>query len=492
MPALDWGGWGLRRIAGVAGLGYFLGVAIENMEVLGAPTLGSPADEIRAQYADEAFGVVTGFAGALALLFYVVFVVALFGLLREREQEGEGWALIGLVGGVAGPVVAAAGLAADATLIANGGAGFSGPVVEALLDFYLSARMVSGLFVALFLLGVGVAALRSGVLPRWLAWAALAIAVPMTFAPLAAFTAAQELEVVVTIAFGIQTLWIFLLSLRFVLANGVALATLVRRGAFLVLVLAAGLGGIALLAVPGATGSFFAWGLDPEPLAAFAGGVYVGAAVLYAVAFPVPWPQVRALVAAAVVLSVSVFVITLAHTDVFDFDRMQAWAWVVLFAAFSLIMIGILALTPQEGRRRKAVPLEERARLAFGIVAGLLGLLALALWIDPTWLSGASPFDLPPLGGRFAGSWIALLAFLSGWAAVRNRRDEAWLPALALLALPAGALLAALRTVSDLESGAAGAAYAAMLTVLVALGVALLLSTWPDAPRAAARRRRAG
>jgi hypothetical protein len=49
---------------------------------------------------------------------------------------------------------------------------------------------------------------------------------------------------------------------------------LARHAAFLVLVLAAGLVGLALLAAPGATGRFFAWGLAPEGLAAFAGGVY--------------------------------------------------------------------------------------------------------------------------------------------------------------------------------------------------------------------------
>ena len=36
------------------------------------------------------------------------------------------------------------------------------------------------------------------------------------------------------------------------------------------------------------------WGLGPEPLAAFAGGVYVGAAALYAIGLPPPWRRVRA------------------------------------------------------------------------------------------------------------------------------------------------------------------------------------------------------
>src|SRR5918992_3686099 len=39
-----------RRLAGAAGLGYVLGASIENMEILEAPTLGTPAAAIRAFY----------------------------------------------------------------------------------------------------------------------------------------------------------------------------------------------------------------------------------------------------------------------------------------------------------------------------------------------------------------------------------------------------------------------------------------------------------
>ena len=102
------------------------------------------------------------------------------------------------------------------------------------------------------------------------------------------------------------------------------------------LVLAAGLVGVALLAVPDATGAFFAWGLEPAPLAAFAGGVYVGSAAVYAIGLRAPARESHGLAVAAVVLSVSVLASTLAHLEVFDFGRLQAWAWVALFAAFGV------------------------------------------------------------------------------------------------------------------------------------------------------------
>jgi hypothetical protein len=161
------------------------------------------------------------------------------------------------------------------------------------------------------------------------------------------------------------------------------------------------------------------------------------------------------------------------HLDVFDLGRLQAWAWLVLFAGFSLVTIGLLVAGGPSAGPGDA-PLEPWARAVMAAVAAGCGGLALALWIDPGGLSGPSPFVLPPLGGRFAGSWIALLAVLAGWAAVRDRAEEAWLPALALVALPAGALLAAGRTSSDLDAG--GAAYAVVLVLLVACGLAVLRS----------------
>ena len=54
-----------------------------------------------------------------------------------------------------------------------------------LFDFYLWARIVSGPLVALFLIGVGMSALRTRALPDWLARYACALAVPMALTPLA-------------------------------------------------------------------------------------------------------------------------------------------------------------------------------------------------------------------------------------------------------------------------------------------------------------------
>jgi hypothetical protein len=464
-----------RRVAGVAGLAYVAGVGIENMEILEAPTFGSSAADIRASYEDQAFTAITATAGALALVAYCIFAIALIHHLRGSERTREPWVLLALVGGLGGPAVATVGTVANYLLLGDGG--LSSEDTRSLFDVYLSTRMVGGVFVAMFLLGVGIAARRSGLLPRSLAWSGIAIAVPIAFAPIAAITEEHALEVAVSVVFGLDTLWIFLVSLWLVLADAIPATTFLRRAAFLVLVIAAGLVGIGLLAAPGATGQFFAWDLEPEPLAAFAGGVYVGAAGVYATVLAKPWIEVRGFVVGAIVLSVSVLTITLTHLDIFDFDRLQAWAWVVLFASFSLVTIGLLVGGgAEDGSVVDARP-PPWARAVLACVALLLGGLAVALWVDPTGLVGPSPFGLPPLGGRFAGSWIALVAVLAGWGALENGREQARLAALAVLCLSAGALVAAVRTLSDLEPAGATAAYIAALALLVVCGAAVLAAS---------------
>lgn len=328
------------------------------------------------------------------------------------------------------------------------GAELSDAAVTSAADLQRTLRQLAGPCMAVFLF------CAADAVPRPLARAGRAIALPLAVAPLIGHVPAL-------VAFSLDALWIWLASL-WLIGAGAPPALLVRRSAFLMLVVAAGLVGVALLIVPAAAGAFFAWGLGPAPLAAFAGGVYVASAAVYAAGLRAPWAQARALVAAAIVLSVSVFTVTLAHLDVFDFGRLQAWAWVALFAGFAVTTCGLLIAGGVTMPSRGAA-LAAPARAAFAAAALCLGIAGVRLWIDPG--------ELPDLGGRFAGCWAVMLAFLAAWAAVVNRRDDARLPALALAALPAGALLGAARTL-DGEP-----AYLIGLAALLACGIALTRAT---------------
>jgi hypothetical protein len=308
----------MRRITGAAALAYVVLAAIENMELLGMPRLGGSPAAIEAAYADTALGVVTVSAGALSLLCYAAFAAALLRL------GGASWRW--LAPAVLGAGLAGTGVAAAAQLVAGGDTG--------LFDLQLQLRYLAGPLMALFLIGAG----RAGVLPPVLSRSAVVVAAPLVLSPLA-LTESASLQLLAQLAFAAQAAWIWLAGLWLACGG----PGLVRRSAFLMLVLAAGLVGVALLAVPDATGVFFAWGLGPDSLAAFAGGVYVASAAVYAVALQAPAREAHGLVVAAVVLSVSVLASTLGHLDVFDFGRLQAWAWVALFVAFG-IATTVLAL----------------------------------------------------------------------------------------------------------------------------------------------------
>jgi hypothetical protein len=421
----------MKRITGAAALAYVVLAAIENMELLGLPRLGAPASEVRAAYADTALGVVTVTAGALSLLAYVVFAV----LLRPRRL----WPAF------AGAGLAGAGVAAAALLVAGGN--------ESLFDLQLQLRYLAGPLMGLFLIGAAGAPLRR---------VAVVASVPLFLTPLAL----TGVELGAQLAFAAHAAWFWLAGLWLCCAS-------VRHAAFLMLVLAAGAVGAALLIVPGATGAFFAWSLAPASLAAFAGGVYLASALVYAVALRAPAREAHGLVVAAVVLSVSVLASTLAHLEVFDFGRLQAWAWVALFAGFGIVTMVLAVRGPWWPAPGPRLPVWARGLL--GAACSLLGGVAVALWIDP------AAFSLPPLGGRFAGSWVAMLATLAAYAALTNRRRDARLPALALLVLPAGALVAAARAGAD-------PGYVLALALLAAAGAAVLIVT--EAPGGAARRAR--
>jgi hypothetical protein len=337
--------------------------------------------------------------------------------------------------------------------------------VRALHDLQLTLRLLAGPAMGLFLVAAGRAAARAGIVHAWQGRLAEATGCLVALAPLAAVTRAPWLVAAAFVAFGLHALWIWLAGLQ--LAVGLD----VRRAAFLMLVLAAGLVGLALLLVPGATGAFFAWELAPAGLAAFAGGVYVGSAVVYGVALAAGDRAVPALIAGAVALSLSVLAITVAHRAVFDFGRLQAWAWVVLFAGFGLATTALLVRAVRS-RPRDGAALAPAARALLAVAGLALAGGGLVLWLDP---AGAG---LPPLGGRFAGSWSMMLAVAGLWAAARGDAVEARLPALALVVVPAGALLGAART------GTGDAGYLAALLVLMAIGAVVARTIAPARLRA--------
>jgi hypothetical protein len=238
------------------------------------------------------------------------------------------------------------------------------------------------------------------------------------------------------------------------------------RAGFASVVVAAGVSGLALLVWPDETGQFFSWGLGPPALASLVGGLYLASAVTFAVAIRLAWRHARSLVAASVALTGPTLIATLVHLDVFDFSRWQAVAWLGLFIAAPPFWTAMLVIN------RAAVPTDEiRVRwpraAALLTLAVLLVVLAIVLWADPVSGAGVLPFEPSPMGGRFIGCWSAFLAVMATWAALRP--SEAKLPLVALVAYPAGALVAGLRSLPDLSPPGVRWAYLFVLALVSAV-----------------------
>lgn len=461
------------RLTGVAGIGYAVGVGVENMDVLEKPGLGSPADAVRASLLDSAQVLVGAVSGGVALVLFVVFAAGLY----RRIPGGGGWARAGLVGGVTGSCLAALGLAAD-VLLSAGLSGLSDLDALRLFEIHPRLQLVAGPFVALFLVGFGVAGLRTGVLPRRLAWPACLIGAPLPLAPLALLDDSGVGTVPATVGCGLFSVWVFLTGVWLVLVGTTSGIVFVRRAVFLVLVVAAGLVGVALLVVPAATSTFFSWGLAPPPLAAFAGGAYLGSAVVYAMAVSRPRNEVRGLVWGAAVLSGSVLAVSVGHRDQFDLGRLPSWAWFVLFSAFTLLTTMLLVVDRAADGRSGGPMLARWRRLLLVAVASTLGALALVLWSAPGPAAAFGPFDMGPLGGRFAGCWVALLATVAGWAAWHGGVAASRLPALALVALPAAMAFGAARTADELRPAGVAVHVVGMVLVLLAGTTVVSQAAW--------------
>ncbi|HWJ51962.1 MAG TPA: hypothetical protein VNT24_01135 [Propionibacteriaceae bacterium] len=233
---------------------------------------------------------------------------------------------------------------------------------------------------------------------------------------------------------------------------------------------AAGIVGAIMLIAPSSTGRSFAWPLGPRALAALVGGFYVVSAPVFAYAGRRSAIEVRGLAAAVLAFTIPTVAATYLHRDVFDFDRLFAMAWVVLFIASPVTF----ALLLWSGRHAQPPPGDPRVRPAARAVLAALAVMfaGLAAWF---WIntSGPVPFEMAPLGARFLAAWLAFFAVLAAWPAVRPTRSEARVPLLALIAYGIGGLLAAAVHPQDLGSGVVG--YLAALVVVVAIPALVLV-----------------
>ncbi len=239
--------------------------------------------------------------------------------------------------------------------------------------------------------------------------------------------------------------------------------------AAIIVATAAGVVGAIMLIAPSSTGRSLAWPLGPRALAALVGGLYVVSAPVFAYAGRRSALEVRGLAAAVLAFTLPTLAATYLHRAIFDFDRIFAVTWVVLFVASPVTF----ALLLWSGRRAQPPPDDPRVHPAARVVLAALGAafagLAVWFWVRAT---GPVPFEVTPLGARFLAAWLAFFAVLAAWPAARAARSEARVPLLALTAYGIGGLLAAAVHPQDLGPGVGG--YVAALLIVVAVPALVL------------------
>ena len=243
--------------------------------------------------------------------------------------------------------------------------------------------------------------------------------------------------------------------------------------AAIVVATAAGIVGAIMLVAPTSTGIYFAWPLGPPGLAALVGGFYVVSAPVFAYAGTRPAVEVRGLAAAVLAFTVPTLVATFLHRDIFDFGRLMAIAWVVLFIA-SPITFALLLWSSRHAQPSPNDPcLNRAARAVLAVLAIAFASLAVWFWVTTI---GPVPFDVAPLGARFLAAWLAFFAVLAGWPALRPTRAEARVPLLSLVAYGVGGLLAAAVHPGRLEADPLGylAALVGVITIAVSRWSAVL------------------
>lgn len=248
------------------------------------------------------------------------------------------------------------------------------------------------------------------------------------------------------------------------------------------------LAGVQLFVFPLRTDEYFAWTIGSPMTAVFLGASYWSAVGLELTAARAPrWAGARIAIPAVFVFTTVTFVVTLVHLESFHLDgdlplrtRAVTWAWIAVYAAVPLLMVG--ALLAQRARSVDVPPpsgLPPVVRVTLVALATVLLGLGVALLVAPEWADAALPWVQTPLTARAIGAWLVGLGVASGHARLLDDRPS--LRPLGLTGVLFGVLqaLALGRHGDELDRGAAlTVGYVTLLVVVTAVSAWAL---WPTA-----------
>ena len=166
-----------KQLLPLSGVASVLLIVASFIVVGESPDLDAPAREVVSYYSDNDSSLQWGAALlALGAFFFMLFATTIASLLRRDPARGAVAAHFSFAGGIVFAVGATifAGLA----FTAGDAVDDVGPAtLQTLHALEMDMFFTIAVGTAAFLLGAGIGALKSGVLPSWLAWVAIVIGV---------------------------------------------------------------------------------------------------------------------------------------------------------------------------------------------------------------------------------------------------------------------------------------------------------------------------
>ncbi len=233
--------------------------------------------------------------------------------------------------------------------------------------------------------------------------------------------------------------------------------------------------GVLLYLLSGNTDDTFSWTIKPPLTAAFLGGAYWAAFVLFAwSARQSLWVRARPFVVPVTVIAVLLLAATLLHDDKFHkdlFGRFWLAAYIAVppLLAFGLWRQGRAAPAPEPPR--EPLPLALRVLLV-GEALVLAG-VGIALFAAPDTADELWPWMLTPLTARATGAFLVGFGAAAAQAAWENDIGRLAGSAYAYATLGLLELIALLRYPDELDgSGLRGIGYVAFAVLVLLTGVA--------------------
>jgi hypothetical protein len=171
-----------KQLLPLSGVASVLLIVASFIVVGEPPDLNAPVDEVVSFYTENDSSLQWGAALlALGAFFFMLFATTIASLLRRDPARGAIAAHFSFAGGIL--FAAGATIFAGLSFTAGDAVGDVGPAtLQTLHVLEMDMFFTLAVGASAFLLGTGVGALKAGVLPSWLAWAAIVIGV-VAFTP---------------------------------------------------------------------------------------------------------------------------------------------------------------------------------------------------------------------------------------------------------------------------------------------------------------------